>query len=181
MREYKVVLLGPMGAGKSTAIRTLVGSENFVSTDVQNTEQNRSKATTTVAMDYGDLQLPNDERIRLFGTPGQERFDFLWPSLTQGATGAIILVSATDENPADKMLVYLKVLHEKNPALPVLVGITKGDLSTPLQIEQCKKQISGAGYHLPFLVCDARNKDSTFMLIDVLMSEIETQELLAQL
>lgn len=181
MREHKVVLLGPMGAGKSTAIQTLVGMENFVSTDVQNTEVNRNKSTTTVAMDYGLLDLPNGERIRLIGTPGQERFDFLWPSLTRGATGAIILVDATENEPGKKMLTYLKVLQEQNIKLPILVGITKADLITSAQIEECKKTIVASGFKLPFVVCDVRSKSSTLMLIDVLMSEIETMELLSQL
>lgn len=75
----------------------------------------------------------------------------------------------------------LNVLKERNPSLPILVGITKTDVSSEAQIQQCKQAINNAGFELPFVACDAREHKSALMLIDILMSEIETLELLAQL
>ncbi|RYE99381.1 MAG: hypothetical protein EOO78_14385 [Oxalobacteraceae bacterium] len=86
MREHKIVVLGSMGAGKSTLVRTLAQGR-IVDTDVANTDSASDKLATTVAMDYADLDLPNGDRLRLYGTPGQQRFDFIWPILLQGASG----------------------------------------------------------------------------------------------
>lgn len=180
MREHKIIILGPMGAGKSTAIRSIVDGV-VVSTDVRNTEVNPDKATTTVALDYGDVPLPNGDRLRLFGTPGQDRFDFLWGSLAKGAVGGVILMDARTASPSDEILRYLSVLKEKTPDLPVVVGVTKADLVDQLQLAQFKQSLAAAGYHLPLIICDAREKNSVMMLMDMLMCEIETQALLGQM
>ena len=80
MTEYKLLFTGPMGAGKTTAIAA-VSEVAPVITDVQNTDQSVLKERTTVGLDFGLLSLDNGDRIRLFGTPGQMRFDFLWKIL----------------------------------------------------------------------------------------------------
>ena len=77
MIEHKVVILGAMGAGKSTLVRAVAGG-TVIDTDVLNTDASSSKLATTVAMDYADVNLPNGDRLRLYGTPGQERFSFIW-------------------------------------------------------------------------------------------------------
>ncbi len=80
MREHKVVVLGGMGSGKSTLVRSIAAGA-VVDTDVANSDRlGADKASTTVALDYADIDLPNGERLRLYGTPGQQRFDFLWRS-----------------------------------------------------------------------------------------------------
>lgn len=77
MREHKVVVLGGMGSGKSTLVRSIAAGA-VVDTDVANSDRlGADKASTTVALDYADIDLPNGERLRLYGTPGQQRFDFL--------------------------------------------------------------------------------------------------------
>ncbi len=94
MREHKVVVLGGMGSGKSTLVRSIAAGA-VVDTDVANSDRlGADKASTTVALDYADIDLPNGERLRLYGTPGQQRFDFLWPILLQGARGAVLLLDA---------------------------------------------------------------------------------------
>ena len=180
MREHKVIILGAMGAGKTTAIRTIVPGK-VVSTDVQNTEANPSKATTTVAMDYGDVELPNGDRLRLFGSPGQERFDFIWASLAKGAVGGIVLVEANQQLIASEIQRYLTILKSEDLDLPVVIGITKADQLSTLEQEQFKQQINALNYQLPLITCDVRKKDSVMMLMDALMCEIETKELLSQL
>ena len=94
MREHKVVVLGGMGSGKSTLVRSIAAGA-VIDTDVANSDRlGADKASTTVALDYADIDLPNGERLRLYGTPGQQRFDFLWPILLQGARGAVLLLDA---------------------------------------------------------------------------------------
>lgn len=180
MREHKIIILGPMGSGKTTAIRSIVG-ENMVSTDVKNTEANPSKETTTVAMDYGDVNLPNGDRLRLFGTPGQERFDFIWSALARGAVGGIIFIEAILDKPSAQLMRYLEVLTQESLDLPIVIGITKADLIGDKTLEYFKQQLTDLDYRLPLITCDARDKGSVMMLMDALMCEIEIKELLSQL
>lgn len=102
MIEHKVVILGAMGAGKSTLVRAVAGG-TVIDTDVLNTDASSSKLVTTVAMDYADVSLPNGDRLRLYGTPGQERFSFIWPVLLQGARGVVILADASSPDVAQEM------------------------------------------------------------------------------
>ena len=69
--EYKINVTGTMGAGKTTAI-SAISDVAPLRTEADNTAQDEhAKATTTVALDYGEIALPNGDRIRLYGTPGQ--------------------------------------------------------------------------------------------------------------
>jgi GTPase SAR1 family protein len=111
MREHKVVVLGGMGSGKSTLVRSIAAGA-VVDTDVANSDRlGADKASTTVALDYADIDLPNGERLRLYGTPGQQRFDFLWPILLQGARGAVLLLDARRAGVAAELEDYLQVLR----------------------------------------------------------------------
>lgn len=180
MQEHKIIILGEMGAGKTTAIQSIVDGK-IVSTDVTNTDNDVKKATTTVAMDYGDVPLPNGDRLRIFGAPGQKRFDFLWPTLAKGSAGGIILVDAEQGNTIENLSSYLSVLKNKKISIPVIVGITKADLISAKELENIKLGLSQKGYHIPLMACDARERKSVMLLIDTLMCEIETQELLKQI
>ena len=93
-------------------------------TDVRNTDVNLSKAMTTVGMDYGELTLDNGEKLRLYGTPGQQRFDFMWKILSNGALGLIILIDNSQSDPMDDLDRYLKGFAEliENTACVVAVG-----------------------------------------------------------
>jgi len=74
MKEHKIIFTGTMGAGKTTAIAAVSEIPPIV-TDVTNNDKSVDKAVTTVGFDYGLLTLENGDRIRLYGTPGQERSD----------------------------------------------------------------------------------------------------------
>lgn len=180
MKEHKVIILGPMGAGKTTAIRSIVDG-TIVTTDVKNTEANPTKATTTVALDYGDVQLPNGDRLRIFGTPGQERFDFIWGSLAKGAVGAIILIDASLDDTEQNITRYLEVVRSDTLSVPTVIGLTKTDLISEKRISQIKQNLADKNYRLPVIACDCRERSSVMMLMDALMCEVEMHELLSQL
>src|SRR5262245_30126910 len=79
--ELKIVFAGPMGAGKTTAI-CAISDVPPVSTEVRNTDQRVcAKEATTVALDFGQLRLEDGTVVMLYGTPGQERFSFMWDIL----------------------------------------------------------------------------------------------------
>jgi len=172
MREHKIVVMGAMGAGKSTMVRA-IASGKVVDTDVANTDTRSSKLATTVAMDYADVDLPNGDRLRLYGTPGQERFDFIWTMLLEGASGVIILLDATAPDLAADIATYLRPLAAHDAQLPVVVGLSKADIAALPDLDGVNAHAAACLRPLPLVPFDARNADEVFMLMDVLMSEVE--------
>ncbi len=176
MREHKIVVLGSVGAGKSTLVRT-VANGRVVETDVRNTDAALAKALTTVAMDYADVDLPNGDRLRLVGTPGQARFDFIWPILLAGAAGVVVLVDGASGQAAGQFETYLDALAMHAPQVPTVVGISRLDLAPGADLGVFYACLEARGRALPVLPLDAREADQILMVMDVLMSEIESTEL----
>ena len=96
-KKYKIVIFGAFGAGKTTLIKTLDPESSHV-------EANCTGGTTTVALDYGRVQV-NENHIHIFGTPGQERFEFAREIIGRGMDGAILLVDAT--SPVDVFIHHI--------------------------------------------------------------------------
>ncbi len=118
----KLVIAGPMGAGKTTFIRAL-SEVPVVETEAFSQEKG---APTTVALDFGLLRVDGLE-VHLFGTPGQERFSFMWEVLMQGALGFLLLVAGDDPGSFPKARRLLDQITSQFP-VPYLVGVTKQDL-----------------------------------------------------
>ncbi len=177
MREHKIVVLGTMGCGKSTLVRAIAAGA-VVDTDVPNSDRDGAdKASTTVAMDYADIDLPNGDRLRLYGTPGQQRFDFLWPILLQGASGVVLLLDATRAAAVAELDAYLAVLKQHATQVPAVVGITRLDLAPQFDLEACSALAGWDARVLPVMPVDARDREQGLWLMDVLMSEMEAGEL----
>jgi small GTP-binding protein len=172
MREYKIVVLGPMGAGKSTLVQALAQGR-AVTTEVSNTDPDADKPLTTVAMDYGDIDLPDGSRLRLYGTPGQIRFAFLWPILLEGASGAILLVNASGGEPAAQVSEHLHALQLHSDGLPVVIALTRLDTASAEQTATCEAWLQSYPQPLPALPLDPRDPQQVLMVMDALMSQIE--------
>ena len=113
MAEHVILFTGPMGAGKTTAIRSL-SEIDVVSTEANNSERHVvDKATTTVALDYGEILLDRDEKVRLYGIPGQQRFSFMWSILKKRAKGMILLVNSDAPDPIAEMTFFLDEFREQ--------------------------------------------------------------------
>jgi len=177
MIEHKVVILGAMGAGKSTLVRAVAGG-SVVDTDVLNTDPGSSKLATTVAMDYADVHLPNGDRLRLYGTPGQQRFSFIWPVLLQGARGVVILADGSSPDVSQELDRYLTALREHAPGVAAVVGVSKVDLAPELDLDSCMDKVQQSiGRPLPLVPIDARSEVEVMLLMDVLMGEVEAAAL----
>ena len=93
----KIVVTGPFAAGKTTLIRT-VSEITVLSTERGVSDSSRDrKSETTVAMDFGRITIDRDLVLYLFGTPGQDRFDFMWEILGDGMIGFVLLVDGERE------------------------------------------------------------------------------------
>lgn len=127
MTIMRVVVMGPVGSGKSTFVRT-VSEIQTVDTDRRATDETALiKATTTVAMDFGRVTFGEKMSLHVYGTPGQERFDFMWEILIQHAHAYIVLVQAHQPRAfraARRILAFM----EQRVCLPCLVGVTHLDV-----------------------------------------------------
>ncbi|MDQ3060271.1 MAG: GTP-binding protein [Pseudomonadota bacterium] len=172
MNEYKILFTGTMGAGKSTAVQAL--SETVaLSTDVHNSDTSVDKARTTVGLDFGQFTLDNGERIRLFGTPGQTRFDFLWKILSKGALGLIILADNSRPDPLADICVYLDGFSEELDTLPCTIGVGRLDTHPSPSLDDYADVLAQKNRIFPIIGVDVRRKDDVLLLIDTLLAQME--------
>lgn len=126
MEIMRLVVAGHVGAGKSTFIRSISEIE-VVDTDCQATDETALiKEKTTVAFDFGKLQFSPDMMLHLYGTPGQERFDFLWEMLITKAHAYILLVAA---HKSEEFSFARRIVSYMNQAaqIPMIIGLTHTD------------------------------------------------------
>ncbi|WP_456465576.1 GTP-binding protein [Persephonella sp.] len=119
----KILITGHFSAGKTQLINTLSG--NILSTEVKiSLEEEKKKETTTVAMDYGKIKTSGFD-VHLFGTPGQERFDFMLDILGKEHDGAIVVVDSTDILNVKKSVRFIDFLRKNGK--PFIVACNKQD------------------------------------------------------
>lgn len=172
MNEYKILFTGMMGAGKTTAIGAVSETPPVV-TDVVNTDNSHSKSHTTVGLDFGQLTLPNGDRVRLFGTPGQARFDFLWKILAKNALGLIILVDNSSADPLADLRVYLSGFEEELKQLPCVIGVGRLPGHPTPGLEDYLDELAARNLILPVLEVDVRQRADVVLLIDTLLAQLE--------
>ena len=172
MTEYKILFTGTMGAGKSTAIGAL-SEAAALSTDVHNSDTSVAKERTTVGLDFGLFTLDNGDRVRLFGTPGQARFDFLWKILSKGALGLVILADNSRPDPLADIAVYLDGFGEELASLPCVIGVGRlGTHSSP-GLDDYADLLTQKNHVFPILDVDVRRRDDVLLLIDILLAQLE--------
>lgn len=125
--ESRILFLGPVGAGKTTAVRA-ISDIDVVDTEVlASDEVGQLKATTTVAMDMGVVQL-GDERVVLYGAPGQDRFDFMWEILLEQSEAVMLVLDHSAADPvADLARYHAALLSRRERRLPLMIGLTHTD------------------------------------------------------
>jgi len=173
MKEIKLVFTGSMGAGKTTAI-SAISEIPVINTDVRATDDARQrKETTTVALDYGEVTLEDGQKLRLYGTPGQERFSFMWKILMEGALGVILLVDNAGKDPIKDLAMYIEYFRPMVEDNMIVVGITRMDLAPEPQLQIYHEYLATQELFIPVFSIDARNSEHISMLIQSLVAMLE--------
>jgi signal recognition particle receptor subunit beta len=173
--EHVILFTGPMGAGKTTAIRSLSEIE-VVSTEAINSERHIvDKATTTVALDYGEILIDGEEKVRLYGIPGQKRFDFMWAILKKRAKGMILLVNSDAPDPIGQMLEFIDDFRELYDRGGVVVGVSRADVIAGPTLGDFSDALERTNPDLviPVFTVDPRDRDQMADVLLVLIANIE--------
>lgn len=176
----KILFIGPMGAGKTTAI-TVVSDVPAVTTEALNNDLNmKAKATTTVAMDFGEINLGDGETIALYGIPGQKRFSFMWPILVEGAIGAILLLDGSADDSQEQLIIYLDAFFELAKRGMLVIGVGRLPDAPVKALEPYHDILRQRGLALPVLTADVRIRQSVLFLVESLIASAEVSQLLAR-
>jgi small GTP-binding protein len=169
----KIVVTGPFAAGKTTLIRT-ISEITVLSTEKGITDDTRStKTDTTVAMDFGRITIDRDLVLYLFGTPGQDRFDFMWEILGEGMLGYVVLVDATRPESVDEAASIVRAFR-KMANVPFVVGVNRADGLDESE-EQRVRDTLDLDPHIPVVPCDATDRESVkAVLLALLYAVLET-------
>ncbi|GAA1516993.1 GTP-binding protein [Streptomyces albidochromogenes] len=158
----KILVAGGFGVGKTTLvgavseIRPLRTEEALTEAGrpVDDLEGVENKNTTTVAMDFGRITLREDLVLYLFGTPGQDRFWFLWDELAQGALGAVVLA---DTRRLEDCFAGIDYFERRGIPFAVAVNCFEGADRYPPETVRAALDLDEG---VPLLLCDARDREA---------------------
>ena len=171
--RYKIIITGAVGAGKTTAIGALT-DQTALQTDAVASDliTSQRKQTTTVALDYGVVKLNDEDVAHVYGTPGQERFDFMWDILSEGAHGLILLIDDSRNYPFRDLKYYYEQFADLISNTRVIIGVTRSDLTEePTSIETYQQWLKQLNLEADVLRVDARVKEDIYTLVQQLVAE----------
>ncbi len=175
VQEYKLLFAGGMGVGKTTAIAA-VSEIPPVSTDVANSDREAfDKALTTVTLDYGRITLPSGDRLRLYGIPGQKRFNFMWSMLEQGAMGMVLLADASRPDPFAELDVFLDAFGKLLKTGRAVLGVGRLPERNGA-LDKYVARLARRRIKIPVFSIDVRRKKDVLLLLDALFTQIEVVE-----
>lgn len=181
--EWRILFLGPVGAGKTEAIRTMSDIE-VVSTEEDATDETALiKRNTTVAMDMGAVHLGEQDKVVLYGAPGQNRFDFMWEILLEQSQGVVILINHGQPDALRFLGHYINAVRALSNGAPppLVVGITHTEFSEADSIDIYRNFMTEhaadmGGAKVPVFRTDARKQRDVRNLLLALTAMLEFDE-----
>lgn len=168
-QSAKLVFAGPVGAGKTTAIRTLSDSAP-VSTEMPMSEGPMGdKTTTTVALDFASVLLDDGTPLHLYGLPGQTHFAHMRPLVMEGAVGVLVILPGDSPDIADECEHWVRSVREINADVGLVVGITRTDIGGGFRMDEVRQTVRRCGRPIPIFTFDARDRDQTSHLVRALL------------
>jgi signal recognition particle receptor subunit beta len=180
-RSVKVMIAGGFGTGKTTMVRSvsdikpLTTEETLTqaSADVDHLIGVADKTETTVSLDFGKISLNDSLMLYLFGTPGQERFWFLWNGLFKGALGAVVLV---DTRRLASSFRAIEEMERQN--VPFVVALNVFPDSKDYPVEEIRDALD-IPEHIPVVACDARDRASSRDVLVALIHHLKDRSAVA--
>ena len=180
-RSVKVMIAGGFGTGKTTMVRSvsdikpLTTEETLTqaSADVDHLIGVADKTETTVSLDFGKISLNDSLMLYLFGTPGQERFWFLWNGLFKGALGAVVLV---DTRRLASSFRAIEEMERQN--VPFVVALNVFPDSKDYPVEEIRDALD-IPENIPVVACDARDRASSRDVLVALIRHLKDRSAVA--
>lgn len=165
--EHRILFTGTLGAGKSTAVGAVLG--------VPLATEPLHHGGVPAAIDHGEVLLDNGDRLRLYGTPGQRRFEPAWRALADGALGLVVLVDGGRPDPLADLTIYLENFLDLIARTGCVIAVAHLDAPSAPSLDACAQVAARHGVVCPVVPVDVRERAQVLGLVDLLLLQLESR------